>query len=134
MEIITKEQFDNLKVGDTLKNDRYTLIVEAKFAKTIIFIDNEGDSDMLSLKALRNAHYSITKKIPTEHNCGFPFGDYSDKEVIVKVSDRSIEHCEISPLYTRLMSVDNEGFTDHNKEHWMYAVPVLNTYNVDLVK
>ena len=126
---ITREEFDLLKVGDELKNDRYTLIVEAKYANTIVFIDDEDDSDMLSFKGLQKAFYSINQ--PIQHNCGFPFGDYSDKEVIVKVSDKSIEDCTVNAMYTRLTYVDNEGFTDHNGEHWMYAVLVAN--NVDII-
>ena len=127
---ITKEEFDELKVGDELKNDRNTLLIEAKYANTIMVLLNEYDAIILSFKEIQEEGYSITK--PIQHNCGFPFGDYSDREVIVWVSDRSIEHCEISPLYTRLMSVNNEGFTDHIGNTWGFAVLVTN--NVDLVK
>ena len=143
MEIITKEQFDALTVGDELKSDinNTILVVQGTIGEIIIVksINAEVDDNEVYMSSctycieeLISGEYSINK--PIQHNCGFPFGDYSDKEVIVKVSDRSIEHCEISPLYTRLMSVNNEGFTDHNKEHWMYAIPVLNTNNVELVK
>lgn len=127
---ITKQQFDNLQVGNELKNAHYTLLVEAKFANTIIILSNEGIAYTYSLNELQNSKYSITQS--TQNNCGFPYGDYSHIEVIVKVSDKSIDHCEIPPLYTRLMSVNNEGFTDHNNNTWKYAVLVTN--NVDLVK
>lgn len=127
---ITKEQFDALKVGDTLKNENYTLSVEAKFANTIIVMDDEHDAAYLSFKELKDQGYSINK--PVQHNCGFPFGDYSDREVIVKVSDRSIEHCTKDPLYMRLMNVSEDGFTDHIGTTWEFAVLVSN--NVDLVK
>lgn len=127
---ITREEFDSLKVGDELKNDRYTLIVEAKYANTIVFIDDEGDSDMLSFKGLQKAFYSINQ--PLQHNCGFPYGDYSDREVIVKVSNKSVYDCTIYPTYIRLMSVDNEGFTAYNGNTWKFARLVSN--NVELVK
>lgn len=129
---ITKEQFDNLQVGDELKNYRYILIVEAKFANTIAVILNEHDSAFLTFKFIQGEGYSINQ--PIQHNCGFPFGDYSDKEVIVKVSDSSIEDCtvNVNVMYTRLISVNNEGFTDHNNNTWKYAVLVTN--NVELVK
>jgi hypothetical protein len=129
MEIITKEQFDTLTVGDTLKDGHYTLLVEAKFANTIIAMDDEHNACTLSFNELQEEGYSINQ--PIQHNCGFPFGDYSDKEVIVKVSDKSIEDCTVNAMYTRLIYVDNEGFTDHNGEHWMYAVLVAN--NVDII-
>ena len=127
---ITREEFDSLKVGDELKNDRYTLLIEAKYANTIVFIDDEGDSDMLSFKGLQKANYSI--KQPIQHNCGFPYGDYSDRECLVKVSDSSIDDCMVNAMYIRLMNVSKAGFQDHNGEYWMYAVLVSN--NVDLVK
>ena len=129
MEKITREQFDALKVGDELKNENYTLLVEAKFANTIAVIDDQDDAYVSSFQEVRQANYSINQ--PIQHNCGFPFGDYSDKEVIVKVSDKSIEDCTVNAMYTRLIYVDNEGFTDHNGEHWMYAVLVAN--NVDII-
>ncbi len=128
--MITKEQFDSLEVGDLLKNDRYTLLVEAKFANTIIVLDDAHDAVYLSFKELKGEGYSINK--PIQHNCGFPFGDYSDREVVVKVSDGSIEDCEANILYTRLISVNNECFIDHNDNTWEYAVLVTN--NVELVK
>ena len=130
MEMITKEQFDNLQVGDLLKNENYSLLVEAKFANTIIVLDNEDDCGYLSFKELQEQGYSITK--PIQHNCGFPFGDYSDREVVVKVSDGSIEDCGSNAQYTRLISVSEKGFIDHNGSTWKFAVLVSN--NVDLVK
>lgn len=127
---ITKEQFDALTVGDELKNDRYTLLVEAKFANTILVMDNEHDATYLSFKELKEQGYSINQ--PLQHNCGFPYGDYSDKEVIVKISDKSIDACTKYQVYTRLMSVSKDGFTDHLGNTWKFAVIVTN--NVDLVK
>ena len=132
MEKITKEQFDNLKVGDELKNEDYTLLVDAKTTTTILVAYNEYTSCIFSLKKLQDAGYSINK--PTEHNCGFPYGNYSDKEVVVKVSDKSIEHCTKDPVYMRLMNVSKSGFQDYNCDcrYWQYAVLVSN--NVNLVK
>ena len=126
---ITREEFDSLKVNDKLKNENFTLSVEAKFANSMIGLTNKGNAYIYSLNELQEAKYSIIH--PIKHNCGFPFGDYSDKEVIVKVSDKSIDACTINAMYTRLIYVDNEGFTDHNGEHWMYAVLVAN--NVDII-
>ena len=130
MKTITKEQFDNLKVGDELKNEDYTLLVDAKTNTTILVAYNEYTSCIFSLKRLQDDNYSITK--PIQHNCGFPYGDYSDKEVIVKVSDISIDKCNNCNQYTRLISVSKDGFTDHNRDLWMYALLVTN--NVELVK
>ena len=127
---ITKEQFDALKVGDELKNENFTLSIESKFANSIIVLTNEGNAYVYSLKELQNADYSIIQKI--QHNCGFPFGNYSDREVIVKISNESIDDCNIKPLYTRLMSVNEKGFTAHNGNTWKFAVLVGN--NVNLVK
>jgi hypothetical protein len=124
---ITREQFDNLEVGDMLKNYKYTLSVEAKFANTIIVLDNDDDCDYLSFKELQNMDYSL---IPTiQHNCGFPYGDYSDREVVVRVSDKDVER---SNIYIRLISVSENGFKDHSGNNWRYAVLVSN--NVELVK
>ena len=127
---ITKEQFDSLKVGDELKNEKYTLLIEAKFANTILVIDNEHDAAYLSFQNLQEQDYSITQ--PVQHNCGFPFGNYSDKEVIVKISNESIDKCKNSKIYIRLMNVGNGGFQDDDGEYWMYAILVSN--NVDIVK
>ena len=127
---ITKEQFDTLKVGDELKNEKYTLLIEAKFANTILVIDNEHDAAYLSFQNLQEQDYSITQ--PVQHNCGFPFGNYSDKEVIVKISNESIDKCKNSKIYIRLMNVGNGGFQDDDGEYWMYAILVSN--NVDIVK
>ncbi len=130
MEMITKEQFDNLQVGDLLKNDNYTLLVAAKFANTIIVLDNEHDAVYLSFKQLKGQGYSINQ--PIQHNCGFPYGDYSDREVVVKVSDDSIEDCEIRTIYIRLITVSENGFKGDIGNTWKFAVLVTN--NVELVK
>jgi hypothetical protein len=130
MKIITREQFDNLQVGDTLKNDRYTLLVEAKFANSVIVLMNKENTYIYSLRELQNRDYSINQ--PIQHNCGFPFGNYEDREVVVKVSDKSIKNCGCNTQYTRLISVSEKGFIDHNNDTWSYAVLVSN--NVDLVK
>jgi hypothetical protein len=130
METITREQFDNLKVNDELKNEKSTLSVEAKFANSIIALTNEGNAYIYSLRELQNPHYSIIQKIP--NNCGFPYGDYSDREVVVKVSDEDMEYCNNKNQYTRLMSVSEKGFQDHNGDKWKFAVLISN--NVDLVK
>ena len=126
---ITKEQFDALKVGDELKNETLPLIVEAKFVNTIIAIDNDDFATVYSFRELQKADYSIIQKI--QHNCGFPFGNYSDREVIVKISDKSIDACTKYQVYTRLMSVSKDGFTDHLGNTWKYAVLVAN--NVDII-
>jgi hypothetical protein len=130
METITKQQFDNLKVGDELKNNEYTLLIEAKFPNTIMTIYDEYNSCIFSLKGLQNSKYSITQ--PIQHLCGFPYGDYSDREVVIKVSDKDMEYCNNKNQYTRLMSVSEKGFQDHNGDKWKFAVLISN--NVDLVK
>lgn len=127
---ITKEQIDALKVGDELKNETLPLIVEAKFVNTIIAIDNDDFATVYSFRELRNAKYSIIQ--PLQHNCGFPFGDYSDREVVVKVSNSSIKDCEKMTFYTRLISVSEHGFKDCIGNTWKFAVLVSN--NVNLVK
>lgn len=127
---ITREEFEALKVGDELKNKSYTLLVEAKFANTILVMDNEHDAAFLSFKELKEQGYSIIH--PIQHNCGFPFGDYSDKEVIVKVSDESIEDCDNKTLYVRLKSVSKKEFQDFKNISWKFAVLVSN--NVELLK
>lgn len=140
MKIITKQQFDALKVGDELKSDinNTILVVQGTIGEIIIVksINAEVDDNEIyfssctyCIEELISGEYSIIHQI--QHNCGFPYGDYSDKEVIVKVSDKSIEDCTVNAMYTRLIYVDNEGFTDHNGEHWMYAVLVAN--NVDII-
>lgn len=129
METITKEQFDNLQVGDTLKNHKYTLSVEAKFANSVILLMNEEYTYIYSLKELQGMEYSITTTI--QHKYGFPYGDYSDREVIVKISNASIEIYK-RRIYTRLITVNEEGFRDDCGELFKFAVLASN--NVDLVK
>ena len=127
---LTKEQFDSLTVGDYLKTENSTLLVEAKFANTIAVIDDQDDAYIYSFKEVRQANYSINQ--PIQHNCGFPFGNYEDREVIVKVSDESIEDCDNKTLYVRLKSVNKKEFQDFKNISWKFAVLVSN--NVDLVK
>ena len=129
MEKITREQFDSLKVGDYLKTENSTLLVEAKFANTIAVIDDQDDAYVYSFKEVRQANYSINQ--PIQHNCGFPFGNYEDREVIVKVSNSSIKDCEKMMHYTRLISVSEHGFKDCISSTWKYAVLVAN--NVDII-
>ena len=81
--------------------------------------------------ALKLQQLGQTINQPIRHNCGFPFGDYSDKEVIVKVSDASIKDCEKMMHYTRLISVSEDGFKDCISSTWKYAVLVAN--NVDII-
>jgi hypothetical protein len=126
---ITKEQFDLLKVNDKLKNENFTLSVETKFANSMIGLTNKGNAYIYSLNELQEANYSINQ--PIRHNCGFPYGDYSDKEVIVKVSNSSIKDCEKMMHYTRLISVSEDGFKDCIGSTWKYAVLVAN--NVDII-
>lgn len=130
MEKITKEQFDSLKVGDTLKNENYILLVEAKFTNSMIGLTNKGNAYIYSLNELQEAKYLITK--PIQNNCGFPYGNYEDREVIVKVSDESIKDCDNKTLYVRLKSVSKKEFQDFKNISWKFAVLVSN--NVDLVK
>lgn len=130
METITKEQFYSLKVGDYLKTESCTLLVEAKFANTIIAMNDKHHACTLSFKELQEDGYSITK--PIQHNCGFPYGNYEDREVVVKISNTSIDNCKNSEIYIRLMNVSKAGFQDCDGEYWMYAMLVSN--NVNLVK
>jgi hypothetical protein len=127
---MTQQEFNDLKVGDYLKTENSTLLVEAKFANTIAVIDDQDDAYVYSFKEVRQANYSINQ--PIQHNCGFPYGDYSDREVIVKISNASIEICEIRRIYTRLITVNEEGFRDNCGELFKFAVLASN--NVDLVK
>ena len=129
---ITREEFDSLKVGDKLKNENFILSVDAKFTNSMIGLTNKGNAYIYSLNELQEAKYSIIK--PIQNNCGFFYGNYKDREVIVKVSDESIEDCtgNLNVMYTRLISVNEAGFQDHFGNNWKFAVLVSN--NVDLVK
>ena len=92
-------------------------------------MDDQDDAYVYSFKEVRAANYSITQ--PIQHNCGFPYGNYEYREVIVKVSDVSIEDCEINQVYLRLIEVDKDGFISYRGNTWRYAVLVSN--NVELV-
>ena len=126
---ITREEFDLLKVNDKLKNENFTLSVEAKFANSMIGLTNKGNAYIYSLNELQEAKYSIIH--PVQHNCGFPYGNYSDREVVVKVSNESIDDCNIKLLYTKLKSVSEKGFISHNGSTWKFAILVTN--NVELI-
>ena len=56
--------------------------------------------------------------------CGFEVGDYSEKNVWVKVSDISIENAKNQNNAYRLLTVDNNKypFIDANYNAWKYAV------------
>jgi len=60
MKTITREQFDNLQIGNQLKSECYSLTVEAKFLNTIIAVDNnDGIAGVYSFDGLIRGEYSI---------------------------------------------------------------------------
>jgi hypothetical protein len=60
MKTITREQFDNLQIGNQLKSECYSLTVEAKFLNTIIAVDNnDGIAGVYSFDNLVRGEYLI---------------------------------------------------------------------------
>jgi hypothetical protein len=127
--MITKEQFDNLKIGDVIVNsekDNFTIIDRTS---NLIFIERiDSLVSFLSFTEFNKYNYSI--KSTPKHLYGIPFGDYSDKEVYAIVSN---EYLEIhDPVYAvRLLKVDENGFEDYYTNTWKYAKVISN--NVDLI-
>jgi hypothetical protein len=82
--MITQEQFDNLQVGDILKNDTFTLEVCGKFHKAIIgLVDNS--TYVYSLDELNERLYTLTK--PIKYNQGFEVRKYPERPVVLVGND-----------------------------------------------
>jgi hypothetical protein len=63
MKTMTREQFDNLQIGNKLKSECYSLTVESKFLNTIIAVDdNDGIAGVYSFDNLVRGEYSIDKQ------------------------------------------------------------------------
>ncbi len=134
---ITKEEFDSLQVGDELVSEDETLKVEIKMPNTIIVynLDNKYSAGY-SLYELQEYGFQLKPKI--KHLHGFPVGDYSDKNVFVACSDKSLEDAKkygkIAILTT--VSKDNEFVVKDcfNDGHLIYKYAILLSDNVELVK
>ena len=128
--MITKEQFDLLKVGDViidLDNHEYTIIDRLT---NVIFVESKAHRVyLLSLNELNRYNYSI--KSTPKHLYGIPFGDYSDKEVYVIVSGVSLGHCNIQVGYLAMLTkVDEYGFHTNKYGILPYAKVISNNVNL----
>ena len=128
--MITKEQFDLLRVGDVIvnsDNNEYTII--DRLPNVIFAESNEAHRVyLLSLNELNRYNYSI--KSTPKHLYGIPYGDYSHREVYISYSNKSLEDCTTT-VAVRLLKVDEKGFSDYYVNTWKYAKVVSN--NLDLI-
>lgn len=95
---ITQEQFDNLKEGDIV-NNKYNgdIFFQGKIGKVSFWVNSSGYSNTLSLADLQNLEYSLVTK--PENYQGFLLGDYSDKIVVVAVSNNKEIHLNDSSTF-----------------------------------
>jgi len=130
--MITKEQFDNLKIGDVIvdstSGDELTIV-----DRLINILFAEDDYELISYYSFNelNRHNYLIKQSP-KHLYGIPYGDYSDKEVYVLVSSISLEYCNMQKGYmTMLLKVDENGFLTYKYGFLPFAKVISN--NVKLI-
>ena len=126
---MTKEQFDNLKIGDVIvdstSGDEYTIVDRLT---NILFA--EDDCRLISYYSYFEIKEDYSIKEAPKHLYGIPYGDYSDKEVYVVCSDESLD--QLSKSAYKLYIVDDRGFTLQNGLIFKFAKVISN--NVDLIK
>jgi hypothetical protein len=96
METITRDQFDNLQIGNQLKSECYSLTVEAKFNNTIIAVDNnDGIAGAYSFDGLVRGEYSI---ISSSELLEKAIRDYPIGTEIKSIYDGYIHICNTKPF------------------------------------
>lgn len=129
---ITQEQFDNLKEGDVV-NNKYNgdLFFQGKIGKVSFWVNSSGYSNTLFLADLQNLDYSLVTK--PENYQGFILGDYSDKIVVVAVSNTSTKDCQKMEKIGILSHVGKDYFALKGMvTKWTYA-QLINTTPFQLV-
>jgi hypothetical protein len=96
MEIITRDQFDNLQIGNKLKSECYSLTVESKFLNTIIAVDdNDGIAGVYSFDNLVRGEYSIISNLKLLEKA---IRDYPIGTKIRSIYDGYIYICNTKPF------------------------------------
>jgi len=97
METITRDQFDNLQIGNQLKSECYSLTVEAKFKNTIIAVDNnDAIAGAYSFDGLVRGEYSI---ISNSELLEKAIRDYQRGTKIKSIYDGNINICNTKPFF-----------------------------------
>lgn len=134
---ITQEQFDNLKEGDALVSDKCTgedkeIIFQGRLGQVGLFLtSNFKRSWMLSFQEVIENAFRIV--IKPENYQGFTLGDYSDKIVVVAVSNTSAKDCQKMEKIGILSHVGKDYFALKGMvTKWTYA-QLINTTPFQLV-
>ena len=119
---------------ERLSGDRYIHYCQGNFEDNYNYIDLDNSTVLTEIQCKKN-NYQIISFSEYCHQegieepkwiQGFLVGDYSDKNVWVKVSDRSIEDAKNSDLAVRLLEVRNKeylpNFISNSLGWWKYAV------------
>jgi len=97
METITRDQFDNLQIGNKLKSECYSLTVESKFLNTIIAVDdNDGIAGVYSFDNLVRGEYSIISNLKLLEKA---IRDYPIGTKIKSIYDGYIYICNTKPFF-----------------------------------
>jgi hypothetical protein len=97
MKTMTRDQFDNLQIGNQLKSECYSLTVEAKFLNTIIAVDNnDGIAGVYSFDGLVRGEYSI---ISSSELLKKAMREYAIGTNIKNIYDGNICMCNTKPFF-----------------------------------
>jgi protease II len=120
MKTITREEFDNLKYGDILYCEDKDYKVN-HVVNDIVFTINQisNEANLYSFNELKQDRFYLKQE--TQYYCGFEVGDYSDKNVWVKVSEVSLEEAENKKVAYKLVLV-KPTFIFTGGISWKYAV------------
>ena len=97
METITRDQFDNLQIGNQLKSECYSLTVEAKVKNTIIAVDNnDAIAGAYSFDGLVRGEYSIISNLKLLEKAR---REYAIGTNIKSIYDGNIYICNTKPFF-----------------------------------
>lgn len=123
---LTREDFEGLEVGTEIKND----VVTYKFnhiEKELVFLVNESKAGtILTVDFLNDQDFAIKKT--KQYNQGWEIGDYSGRNVWIKIKTTEEDETTIAVL---LNEVTKDRFIDSDDSEWKYAEQLMevNTKN-----
>lgn len=135
METITRDQFDNLQIGNQLKSECYSLTVEAKFLNTIIAVDNNDNiAGVYSFDGLVRGEYSIISNSELLEKAirDYPIGTkiksiYNESRHIYISNTKPFFYSCLSHIYVRDEKETLRCIYDKTKNKW---AEIINQNNM----
>jgi len=123
-------KIEDLKEGTVLVNPRNEIIVQGNIGD-IMFAVCAGVVRIYSIQELNTCDYTIKPEV--KHYLGFPIGDYTGKNIIVSVSDESLDMCNCNRIAI-LIEVKKDCIVAKNGNMWIYAKLVeCDNHNLKLI-